>query len=81
MAGGCAGVAEWTVGLPLDRIKTLVQSGECANFSAALRSILRERGGAVAFYRGFVPMVLCRAFPANAAAFLTIDAFEKNFFR
>ena len=79
VAGGLAGIGEWTVGLPMDRVKTLVQSGESRGVGAAVRSIVRS-GGVLSFYRGFVPSVFLRAFPANAAAFVAITTVDEKIF-
>lgn len=71
-AGGMAGLANWLVCMPMDTVKTAIQSnttGKKLSYSGAISQIFKS-GGVPAFYRGIVP-VLLRAFPANAACFAT----------
>jgi hypothetical protein len=80
IAGGLAGIAEWTVSLPLDTIKTRVQSGEgtaSSGFYSACINIY-ESQGARGFYRGIGPVML-RAFPASGAALGGIHIVEQIF--
>lgn len=68
LAGGCGGVGMWSFALPLDAIKTRVQSSATRiSFAGAFRDIVASKGIA-GLYAGFVP-ALARAFPANAACF------------
>jgi solute carrier family 25 carnitine/acylcarnitine transporter 20/29 len=69
VAGGCGGLGNWVIALPLDCIKTKIQAtrGGGLTWGGAVKNIMSE-GGVLAFYRGFAPIML-RAFPANAACF------------
>lgn len=78
-AGGCAGIMNWVVCLPLDSVKTLTQGsgGKPISWAEGFSTILRQ-SGVRGFYRGVVPIML-RAFPANAACFACKEA-AMNFF-
>ncbi|KAI8058074.1 mitochondrial carrier domain-containing protein [Syncephalis plumigaleata] len=73
-AGGMAGVFCWLVCWPQDVIKSRMQSDpsyrstmECA------RSLIRQNGNNIgSYFKGFGP-TMARAFPANAATFLTYE--------
>mmetsp|Transcript_72008 Transcript_72008/g.135828 ORF Transcript_72008/g.135828 Transcript_72008/m.135828 type:complete len:349 (-) Transcript_72008:234-1280(-) len=77
VAGGLAGCAEWALVLPLDTVKTRVQSGTSPDFLTAFSDI-RRLHGAKGFYRGFGPVML-RAFPASGAALGGIYMVETQF--
>lgn len=70
LAGGCAGVAYWTIMYPVDVVKTRVQVDPvyCTySFVRALREQFRE-GGWHALYRGY-SLTALRSFPSNGAIF------------
>lgn len=71
LAGGMAGVGEWTLCLPFDTIKTRYQASAGVSLVDCMRSSVSELG-VLGLYRGFIPVIL-RAFPANAAAFWGIE--------
>lgn len=77
LAGGIAGIAEWTVSLPLDVVKTRVQSGGSSCFRSGAADVYRCHG-LIGFYRGFGPVML-RAFPSSAAALGGIYLVESYF--
>jgi solute carrier family 25 carnitine/acylcarnitine transporter 20/29 len=71
VAGGVAGMLNWLVCLPLDVLKTRLQtdlSGKYRGLGHVLQDLLKVEG-ARALYKGFVP-TMTRAFPANAAMFV-----------
>ena len=71
MLGGCsAGFFFWFSCLPLDTVKTLVQSSDMSP-SAATQKIWKD-AGVRGFYRGLIPCLL-RSLPANAVVFFTVD--------
>jgi solute carrier family 25 carnitine/acylcarnitine transporter 20/29 len=77
-AGGCAGVANWTVSIPPDVVKSRYQTAPEGLYSSTLHcatSLLKEEG-AGAFFKGIGPAMI-RAFPANAAAFLGMETAKK----
>lgn len=76
MAGGCAGMATWTVAIPADVVKSRVQSGEGERAWQVIQSLYRE-GGMGAFFKGIRP-ALIRAFPANAACFMGMETARKG---
>ncbi|CAE7883848.1 Slc25a20, partial [Symbiodinium sp. KB8] len=78
LAGGAAGSTAWTVVFPADTVKSRMQTAAVSGGAtadgalAALQAVLRE-GGTRALYRGWGAAVL-RAFPANGALFLGVEA-------
>ncbi|KAF7121455.1 hypothetical protein RHSIM_Rhsim13G0179700 [Rhododendron simsii] len=73
MSGGLSGIAFWSVVLPLDVAKTIIQTstdrGSTRNPFQILKSI-HVRSGLKGCYTGLGPTIV-RAFPANAAAIVT----------
>ncbi|KEG15399.1 mitochondrial carrier protein [Trypanosoma grayi] len=81
LAGGCSGVAQWIVIFPLDTIKTRIQvakEGEPLVWTRCARRLYSRRGFA-GLYCGIAP-ALVRAFAANGAAFVGVEA-TLEFFR
>jgi len=75
MAGGTAGVAMWAVAIPPDVLKSRLQSAPTGTYSGlmdcARKTIAQD--GVAALWKGFGP-AMGRAFPANAATFLGVEA-------
>ncbi|GFP97137.1 mitochondrial arginine transporter bac1 [Phtheirospermum japonicum] len=73
VSGGVAGITCWTVVLPFDVAKTIIQTSsdktQTRNPFRILESIYR-RSGIKGCYTGLGPTIV-RAFPANAAAIVT----------
>jgi len=72
VSGGVAGVVAWSVTYPFDVLKTRVQAtSDTPNMGvfASLRHIVKTEG-AKTLYRGLTATIV-RAFPTNAAVFLT----------
>ncbi|EDQ91806.1 uncharacterized protein MONBRDRAFT_17649 [Monosiga brevicollis MX1] len=70
VAGGLAGMLNWTAMLPLDTLKTRLQvapEGKYGNIHHVFADIMRNEGPR-ALFRGF-SAAMVRAFPANAACF------------
>uniref|UniRef100_A0A8C5HLX0 Mitochondrial carnitine/acylcarnitine carrier protein-like n=1 Tax=Gouania willdenowi TaxID=441366 RepID=A0A8C5HLX0_GOUWI len=79
LAGGMAGILNWTIALPPDVLKSNFQTaadGRYRNLLDVLTTLLREEG-ATALYKGFNAVFL-RAFPANAACFLGFEVALKG---
>ncbi|KAG7099021.1 hypothetical protein E1B28_000904 [Marasmius oreades] len=78
LAGGMAGVAMWTLAIPPDVIKSRIQSAPTGTYSGimdcARKTIAQD--GAGALFKGLGP-AMARAFPANAATFLGVEASRK----
>ncbi|KAL9188804.1 hypothetical protein ACHAXT_007182 [Thalassiosira profunda] len=77
-AGGLAGMACWTVGIPADVIKSRYQTapeGKYSGIGDVYKSLIKEEGYA-GLFRGLRP-ALIRAFPANAACFLGMEVSRK----
>jgi solute carrier family 25 (mitochondrial carnitine/acylcarnitine transporter), member 20/29 len=74
-AGGMAGVAMWTIAIPPDVIKSKLQTAPAGTYTGTLdclKQTLRTEGPK-ALFKGLGPAML-RAFPANAATFLGVEA-------
>lgn len=79
LAGGIAGILNWTIALPPDVLKSNFQTaadGKYRGLVDVLRTLLREEGPK-ALYKGFNAVFL-RAFPANAACFLGFEVALKG---
>ncbi|KAH7339623.1 mitochondrial carrier domain-containing protein [Rhizoctonia solani] len=80
LAGGLAGVAMWSVAIPPDVIKSRLQSAPSGTYSGfidcARKTVAKD--GVKALWKGFGP-AMARAFPANAATFLGVEASKKLF--
>jgi solute carrier family 25 carnitine/acylcarnitine transporter 20/29 len=77
-AGGLAGMACWTVGIPFDVVKSRYQTapeGKYSGIAEVYRALIKEEGYA-GLFRGLRP-ALMRAFPANAACFLGVELSKK----
>jgi solute carrier family 25 carnitine/acylcarnitine transporter 20/29 len=77
-AGGFAGMACWTVGIPFDVIKSRYQTAPEGKYNGIMdvyKALIKEEGYA-GLFRGLRP-ALMRAFPANAACFLGVELTKK----
>jgi len=77
-AGGMAGVANWSVAIPADVLKSRYQTappGTYKGLGDVLRELLRNEGP-TALFKGLGPAMV-RAFPANAACFLGVEVSMK----
>ncbi|TPX33366.1 hypothetical protein SmJEL517_g03701 [Synchytrium microbalum] len=74
LAGGFAGIAAWLPCYPQDVLKSRIQSDtRNAPIMEYVREIIKSgKGSYRGFFRGFGPTMV-RAFPANAATFLTYE--------
>ncbi|KAJ7071177.1 carnitine/acyl carnitine carrier [Mycena amicta] len=75
VAGGTAGVAMWALAIPPDVLKSRLQSAPTGTYTGlmdcARKTIAQD--GVRALWKGFGP-AMGRAFPANAATFLGVEA-------
>lgn len=80
LAGGLAGVAMWSVAIPPDVIKSRLQSAPHGTYSGFMDCVRKTvaKDGVKALWKGFGP-AMARAFPANAATFLGVEASKKLF--
>ncbi|KAI0361164.1 mitochondrial carrier [Trametes cingulata] len=78
VAGGMAGIAMWSIAIPPDVLKSRIQSAPTGTYSGfmdcARKTIAAD--GVAALWRGLGP-AMARAFPANAATFLGVEATKK----
>jgi len=83
VAGGCAGIMNWVPAIPVDTLKSRLQTAPAGKYPRGIRSVFAEiyaKEGircVSTLYRGVGPVFL-RAFPANAACFLGYET-AKNF--
>lgn len=74
MAGGCAGVANWIVAIPVDTLKSRLQTAPSGTYNGlfdVFQTLVRNEGP-TALFRGLSPALL-RAFPANAACLCGVE--------
>ncbi|KIJ08317.1 hypothetical protein PAXINDRAFT_120432 [Paxillus involutus ATCC 200175] len=78
LAGGTAGVAMWSLAIPPDVLKSRLQSAPSGTYSGLFDCFRKTvaQDGVIALWRGFGP-AMARAFPANAATFLGVEASRK----
>eukprot|EP01123_Difflugia_compressa_P013667 TRINITY_DN6473_c0_g1_i1.p1 TRINITY_DN6473_c0_g1~~TRINITY_DN6473_c0_g1_i1.p1 ORF type:complete len:298 (-),score=45.27 TRINITY_DN6473_c0_g1_i1:44-937(-) len=81
-AGGFAGMANWVPAIPVDTLKSRLQTAPEGKYNG-IRSVAKEiftkegyKNGFFTLYRGIGP-VMVRAFPANAACFLGYETAKK----
>ncbi|PAV91054.1 hypothetical protein WR25_01262 isoform B [Diploscapter pachys] len=75
LAGGLAGMANWSVCIPADVLKSRLQTAPEGKYPDGIRGVFREvirEEGPRALFKGFAPVML-RAFPANAACFFGLE--------
>lgn len=77
-AGGTAGVAMWSLAIPPDVLKSRLQSAPTGTYSGLFDCFRKTvaQDGITALWKGFGP-AMARAFPANAATFLGVEASRK----
>jgi len=75
LAGGTAGIAMWALAIPPDVLKSRLQSAPTGTYSGMLDCARKTiaQDGIRALWKGFGP-AMARAFPANAATFLGVEA-------
>jgi solute carrier family 25 carnitine/acylcarnitine transporter 20/29 len=79
LAGGLTGIINWTFVLPLDVVKSRIQTAAKGQYPRGFRDALPQlvrTEGVKGLFRGIVPVFL-RAFPANAACFMGFETFMK----
>ena len=73
LSGGLAGQCSWLSTYPVDVIKTRIQNDSRGEFKGAIDCVKRTwlESGVGGFFRG-LSATMMRAFPVNAATFLTV---------
>ncbi|PAV22084.1 mitochondrial carrier [Pyrrhoderma noxium] len=77
-AGGMAGVTMWSIAIPPDVLKSRIQTAPAGTYNGLLDCARKTiaADGIAALWKGFGP-AMARAFPANAATFLGVEASRK----
>lgn len=77
-AGGMAGVTMWSIAIPPDVLKSRIQTAPAGTYNGLLDCARKTiaADGVAALWKGFGP-AMARAFPANAATFLGVEASRK----
>ncbi|KAJ1972922.1 hypothetical protein H4R35_004412 [Dimargaris xerosporica] len=76
LAGGIAGIVDWAFTMPIDTLKSRLQTAAPGQYPRGIRDValhLARTEGLSVLYRGVGPAML-RAFPANAACFAGYEA-------
>jgi len=82
-AGGFAGMANWVPAIPVDTLKSRLQTAPEGKYPNGIRSVAAEIFQAQGYGRGILTLyngtkpVMIRAFPANAACFLGYETAKK----
>lgn len=72
LAGGLAGCFTWSIGLPLDSVKSFIQTYPTKLKMSEAINLIYARNGLYGFYFGLAP-TLIRSFPTSAVLFLSFD--------
>lgn len=72
MAGGLAGIVEWTACMSTDTVKTRLQAGPLGVSYWDVWKTTYVNHGLRGFYRGYLPILL-RAVPVNSSAYFVIE--------
>lgn len=78
LAGGLAGIANWSIAIPPDVLKSRYQSapdGTYKNIADVYKQLIQKEGHQ-ALFAGLKPAMI-RAFPANAACFMGMEVARK----
>lgn len=79
VAGGFAGMCNWSVAIPADVLKSRLQTAPEGTYPNGIRDVFKhtmKEEGIRAMYKGATPVML-RAFPANAACFMGYEVAMK----
>ncbi|CAI2369231.1 unnamed protein product [Moneuplotes crassus] len=77
MTGGMAGILAWCGSIPLDTIKSIIQTSPVKRRIPEVTIELYRAGGLYSMYRGLIPQCF-RIFPGMSSLLLTYEVF-KNF--
>ncbi|CAM9170752.1 unnamed protein product, partial [Hapterophycus canaliculatus] len=76
MAGGLAGVVGWAVVMPIDSVKSIIQTADKPQSMFRTAQMVHQTQGWRALFAGLTA-ALVRAFPANAALFLGYEVVRR----
>ena len=72
LAGGIAGLCAWCTSLPIDTVKSVIQTSAEQRYIGEVTSELYRNGGVTPFFRGFVPQAF-RIFPASSSLLIVYE--------
>eukprot|EP00345_Euplotes_harpa_P006954 CAMPEP_0168331500 /NCGR_PEP_ID=MMETSP0213-20121227/8372_1 /TAXON_ID=151035 /ORGANISM="Euplotes harpa, Strain FSP1.4" /LENGTH=141 /DNA_ID=CAMNT_0008335291 /DNA_START=632 /DNA_END=1057 /DNA_ORIENTATION=- len=72
LAGGIAGLCAWCSSIPIDTVKSVIQTSSERRRIGEVTLALYKAGGASTFFRGMVPQAF-RIFPASSSLLLTYE--------
>jgi len=75
LAGGMAGLIAWWGSIPLDTVKSIIQTSPKHRTIPEVTTELYRAGGITTLYKGLVPQCF-RIFPGNASLLLTYEVFK-----
>jgi len=75
LAGGVAGLCAWCSSLPIDTVKSVIQTSEEHRRIGEVTMALYKQGGVTPFFRGLVPQAF-RIFPASSSLLLVYEVLK-----
>lgn len=72
LAGGAAGLCAWWTSLPIDRVKSVIQTSKEQRYIGEVAFELYRNGGITPFFRGIVPQAF-RIFPASSSLLIVYE--------
>lgn len=75
LAGGFAGLCAWCASLPIDTVKSVIQTSAEQKRVSQVTMELYRAGGYAPFFRGMVPQAF-RIFPASSSLLLTYEVMK-----
>lgn len=75
LAGGLAGLCAWCSSLPIDAVKSVIQTSAEQRYIGEVAVQMYKTGGVTPFFRGMVPQAF-RIFPASASLLLVYEVLK-----
>jgi solute carrier family 25 carnitine/acylcarnitine transporter 20/29 len=72
LAGGGAGLCAWCTSLPIDTVKSIIQTSAEQRYIGEVTAELYKNGGVTPFFRGIVPQAF-RIFPASSSLLIVYE--------
>jgi len=75
LSGGIAGLCAWCSSIPIDTVKSVIQTSSEQRRIGEVTTELYRTGGLTPFFRGMVPQAF-RIFPASSSLLLTYEVLK-----